>query len=232
MKKLNDKQLQYFLKDTVVKGKDGLPLLVYRGEHGVLDQENPGLQTRLGSYSFSNPEIASVYAENPNNKTESPIAEQPRIYPAYLRIKNAFCSNPAHPDDPFVDFTYIEKTLGTELAVKFFLKYSDYAENTNNWQDEINGEREFEGVKDFYAKCPARMGELYADIYPFLDDPEFIEALKAKGFDGAEYGGSGANFLANEYRVFDACNIVFALTNEIAAAPIKTMKAEPAEMAL
>jgi hypothetical protein len=227
MKKLTTAQLKHFLKDTHVKGAQGQPLVVYRGEHGEIDDTYLRFQTMLGTYSFGGHQTASGYAIHPNNRTMTP--HQPRVFPVYLRVKKPFVGDPKHPNDPFLDFTYVEKELGHKVAVTFFIKHGYAVQHTDNW-DEINKDKQFKRIEDFYNKHPERMSELYANTYHFLDDLEFIAALKAKGFDGAISGGTGANALEVEYRVFDANNIVFALSREIAAEPVKARRHEPEEM--
>jgi hypothetical protein len=229
MKKLTDKQLDQFLKNTEVKDEDGRPLVVYRGEHGAMEGAKTGLQTVLGTYSFGGHQTASGYAIHPNNRTMTP--HQSRVFPVYLRVNKPFVGDPKHPNDPFLDFTYVEKQLGHKVAVAFFIKHGYAVEHTDNW-DDINKDKQFKGIEDFYNRHPERMKELYANTYHFLDDLEFIAVLKAKGFDGAISGGTGANAMEVEYRVFDASNIVFALSQEIAAAPTKIRRLEPAEMAI
>lgn len=225
MRKLTDRKMALLLRNTVVTNRLGKPLVVYRGEHGILDEEKPGLQTRLGSLSFGSAEAASLYAQHPN--VRGMTAECPRIYPAYLIIKNPFINGA----DPFLDFTKVEETLGKDIALLFFDRYADHAEDTNNWLDDINVDEKFTSVQQFLKLHPERGGELYANIYPFLDDPEFIAHLKARGFDGAIYGGCGENSMEHEYRVFDEANVIYALSKEIAPKPNLKLQQESLEIA-
>jgi hypothetical protein len=57
-------------------------------------------------------------------------------------------------------------------------------------------------VSDLVDRHPQLLGSLYFELYVLLDDPGFIALAKNTGFDGAIYGGSGANALETEYRVF------------------------------
>lgn len=221
MKKLTEKQMAVLLKDTVVKDKQGAPLRVYRGEHSDLDGGDSGVKTLLGSISFGDSVTASTYACEPNNSTLR--AELPRIYPAYLIIKKPFFNDCG---DPFVDFSHLENHLGKGLADHFFLKHASAAENTNNWQDEINPDSEWGSIAEFYADHPERMNELYMELYHLLDDPEFIAVLKSKGYDGAVYNGSGVNGSEDEYRVFDKSSIIYALSGEIETKPRREMSVQ------
>lgn len=225
MRKLTDRKMALLLRNTAVTNHLGEPLIVYRGEHGLLNEANPGLQTRLGSLSFGSAEAASLYAEHPNDRRMT--AESPRVYPALLIINKPFTNG----SDPFLDFTQVEKFLGKDVALRFFDKFADHAENTNNWQDDINEEETFTGVQQFLKLHPERGNELYASIYPFLDDPEFTDILKAKGFDGAIYGGCGENSMEREYRVFDESSVIYALTKEIALQPNLKLQQEGPELA-
>ncbi|MBI6885166.1 hypothetical protein [Pseudomonas putida] len=225
MKQLSKKQMSVLLRDTLVKDADGAPMMVFRGEHGKTDGASTSIRTLLGSISFGSQDAASNYAESPNQRGLS--AESPTVYPAYLIIKNPFIHG---LDDPFIDFSFLENRLGTEIAVECFLKNAGMVENTNNWQEEINGNDEWTGLRDFYNTHPERMGELYTELFPMLDDPEFIRVLKAKGYDGAIYGGSGHNALEREYRVFDESSVIYALSREIT--PKRSLKKAHDEVAL
>lgn len=226
MKQLSRRQMDVLLKDTLVKDSSGQPLRVFRGEHGETEGISTGIKTLLGSISFGSHETATNYAESANQadlKAESPV-----IYPAYLIIKNPFVHV---TDDPFIDFSYLEARLGRDTAVEFFLKNEDMVTNTNNWQDEINGNHDWLGLEDFYQAHPERMNELYTELFPLLDDPEFIKILRDKGYDGAIYGGSGDNALESEYRVFDKSSIIYAVSREVAPKPRLNRTLEADELA-
>lgn len=225
MRKLTDRKMALLLRNTAVTNSLGEPLIVYRGEHGLLNEASPGLQTKLGSLSFGTAGAASSYAQHPNDRDMT--AESPRVYPAYLIINKPFTTE----QDPFLDFTLVEKKLGRDVALHFFDRYADHAENTDNWGSEINGDDKFTGVREFLKLHPERACELYASIYPFLDDPEFSAILKAKGFDGAIYGGCGENALEPEYRVFDESSVIYALSKEIALKPNLKLEQEGPELA-
>lgn len=214
MIRLTKQQMERLLKDTVVKNDDGTPRLVYRGEHGSTDGGDPGVRSLYPSLSFGDAQTASLYAMEPNDRKHT--AESPRVYPAYLIIKKPFIVTDG---DPFVDFAYLEKHLGKDVAVQFFLKNANKVEETNNWQDDINADDKWSGIREFYQNEPDRMGELYTELFPMLDDPEFIKILQAKGYDGAIYGGSGANALDDEYRVFDQSGVIYALSMEVTPKP-------------
>lgn len=223
MKQLTEKQLAVLLKNTVVRDGQGAPLKVYRGEHSALAAGDSGVKTLLGSVSFGDPKTASSYAIEPNNSNHT--AEAPRVYPAYLIINKPFLNDPG---DPFVDFGYVEKRLGKEVADRFFLKHASFAENTNNWQDEINPDCKWGSIAEFHKAHPERMNELYMELYPLLDDPDFIALLREKGYDGAIYCGSGENGVEDEFRVFDSTSIIYALSREIELKPRreKSLEAE------
>lgn len=213
MRKLTDQTMARMLRESIVKDAQGNPLRVFRGEHGETDSSKRPMQTLLGSLSFGDAKTASTYAMSPNDSRMT--AKSPVVYPAYLIIRKPFIEA---PDDPFIDYVHLEKHLGREVADQYFLKYADHAENTNNWCDEINSDNAFSGVKDFHARHPERMSELYMNLYPLLDDSDFIAVLKLKGFDGAVHCGSGENGLETEYRVFDESSVIFALSKEASIA--------------
>lgn len=221
MKQLTKRQVETLLKSTCVRDEHGAPLRVYRGEHGRVDSDKPGLQTILGSLSFGSAEAASHYAQNPNDHRVT--AQESRVYPAYLVVKNPIIND---PHEAFMEFSYLQHQIGTSLAVEFFLKNSQWVEHTDNW-GEIADQGNFSSVQEFYEKCPERMPELYTQLWPLLDDPAFISVLKEKGFDGAVYQGSGETAHEAEYRVFEPSGVIYALSRQIDAKPLLTIKHEP-----
>lgn len=211
MKKLNTTQMGILLRHTCVKDEQGQPLRVYRGEHGLLDPAGPGLQTLIGSLSFGTARAASRYAESPNDNRVTPQAA--RVYPAYLVIKNPIIND---PHEAFMEFSHLQSKIGLDLATEFFLKNAQWVEHTDNWGN-IASDGGFSDVKEFHDKCPERMPELYTQLWPLLDDPAFIKVMKAKGFDGAIYQGSGETLDEAEYRVFDSSSVIYALSHQIEA---------------
>jgi len=183
----------------------GNPLTVYRGEHGPTDSGD--LQTAIGNYTFTDdPAVASAYAENPNDTRMK--AEQPRVVPAHLSIKNPIFTN---LDDPFVEFSELAHKLGRGQAIKFARKHASSIENTNNWEE--NFADKFRSVEELLAKNPAAINQLYMDAYPLLDDLTFVQAAKKAGFDGAIHRGNGESMDALEYRVFDKKQVKSAIGN-------------------
>lgn len=199
--------------NNVLAGEDGLPLLVFRGEHGIAKAHDEPLQTRCGSYTFCTMSAANLYAISPN--TTSEVAQQARIYPAYLTMNSPFSSD---GDDPFLDLSLIEAHLGHEEAMRIAIKFSEHIENTGNWMEEINPDREFTSVESFLEHHPERLHELYFNAYPFYDDAEVIALLISKGFDGAIHCGSGETCSDTEYRVFSAEQVTFALAQSASPA--------------
>lgn len=211
MKKITSAQMSILLKHTCAKDDNGLPIRVFRGEHGALDPARSGLQTLLGSLSFGTARAASHYAQNPNNLKVKP--EAPRVYPAYLVIKNPIIND---PHEAFMEFSHLQSKIGFDLATEFFLKNAHWIEHTDNWGN-IASEGGFSDVREFHENCPERMSELYTQLWPLLDDPAFIKILKDKGFDGAIYQGSGETLDEPEYRVFDPCSVIYSISHEFQA---------------
>lgn len=192
------------LTNTLVKGADGAPLIVYRGERERNSQ--PGFHSMLPSLSFGSLEAAQQYAEG----SFSQSASDPRIFECYLNIRNPLFNRA----DPFIDFPEIVAVVGFDLALKLAIRYQDYAMNTDNWVCNLNPDDRYQGVEDLYAAEPEKLDELYTNIFPILDDPEFVEAAKVAGYDGAIYNGTGANLADLEYRIFDANQAFCAKTGK------------------
>lgn len=181
-----------WFEGSQVVHEDGSPLVVYRGEHG--SSSDAVFQSRLGSLSFGDYETASLYATQPNNQADT--ADNPRVIPAYLVIKRPLVVN---GDDPFVDFNLLIDAIGFDRAAVIASELSDFIRNTQAWAD-LNTPL---SVGEHIAKQPEALASLYVELYPILDNPKYVDWLKAAGFDGAIYGGSGATFGKTEYRVFN-----------------------------
>lgn len=209
MKKITTTQMSILLKHTCAKDDKGLPIRVFRGEHGSIDPARSGLQTLIGSLSFGTARAASHYAQKPNDDRLTPQAS--RVYPAYLVIKNPIIND---PHEAFMEFSHLQSKIGLNLAAEFFLKNAHWIEHTDNWAN-IASNGGFSNVKEFHENCPDRMSELYTQLWPLLDDPAFIKILKEKGFDGAIYQGSGDTSDEAEYRVFDPSSVIYAISHQI-----------------
>lgn len=180
---------------TLVVDDDGSPLVVYRGEHG-----EPGdhlFQSRLGSISFGSAEAASLYAMSPNNRNDQPVA--PRVFPVRLVITNPIIHN---LEDPFIDLSTLEATLGREHALRIACKFEHAIQNTNFWE-EMAAELGVVSVAEVARDHPERLLEAYFDAFHLLDDPEEVRLLQEHGFDGAIHMGNCETSEELEYRIFD-----------------------------
>jgi hypothetical protein len=184
---------RWFGKSKVVD-EQGNPLPVYRGEHGKPGTKD--FQSLLPSLSFGSAAAANTYAESPNHHDHEAIA--PRVTPAYLKIENPVIEN---RDDPFIDLSEVAAKLGHDMAMKMAREYAGSIANTGNWDENFSGE--WDSVHEFLDAHPERVGELYMDAYELLDDPAFVKAAKAAGYDGAIHIGNGETFDDLEYRIFD-----------------------------
>ena len=195
---------QWFGDSKVVDDK-GQPLVVYRGEHGESDED---FHSRSPVLSFGNAETASHYAEWPNNRGLDQIARRPRVIPVYLKITNPIIND---KEDPFMDLGPVVDALGRDEAIKYAKKHEQSIYGTNNWDE--NYSHQYASVEDLLAEKPDEVRNLYGNAYDFLDDPELIGALKAKGFDGAIHAGYGENHDDVEYKVFDKSQAKSAIGN-------------------
>lgn len=177
---------------------NGGPLVVYRGEHGRSNQ-SAGFHSRLGSLTFGDRQTAAHYAQHPNHVGDTPI--QPRIYAAYVAVKNPFLNE---PHDPFVELSMIEAALGYRAATRIAVKFEHWVMRTSPW---TAGEIQSPSVRSFLASKPDGLARLYFQAFPYFDDVEEVARLKEAGFDGAICGGAGANAGEMEVRVFDASSI-------------------------
>lgn len=206
------------LARTVVVDESGAPRLVFRGEHGGDGEPSSVLQTRRPSLSFGSLKAANTYALDPNDHRDRPSAS--RVIPAYLRIEKPFLDD---PDDPFVDLARVAGALGETHARRLADKLQEQITGTGRWLEDINdyygsGGMRYATPGAFMDAHPDRWDELYFDAFRLLDDAEEVALLRAAGFDGAIHAGNGETAMEAEYRVFDASQVVFALSPSVAPA--------------
>ncbi|WP_312271590.1 LPD23 domain-containing protein [Pseudomonas sp.] len=182
-----------------VTNAQGRPLLVYRGEHGIRDKGVGAVfQSRLGSLSFGDFDTALLYATEPNDYRDN--VYEPRVIPAYLAIKSPILVT----EDPYIDFSTLITAVGYEKALQVAISLKDAITETQAWHDLQTGEE----LEPYLAQNPEALGSLYALTYQVLDRHLVVEWLKQAGFDGAIYGGSGANTGKVEYRVFHPSQVL------------------------
>jgi hypothetical protein len=208
---------------SVATTPQGIPQIVYRGEHGVRP-EGQTFQSRLGSLSFGDLDTANTYARFPNNRVLDKVAEAPRITPGYLKIEKPIVSA---PDDPFVDIAHLARQLGKDEAPRLARKYANDIYHTNNWEE--NFAHRYDSIDELLKARPKAVDELYLDAYKYLDDPAEMALARRRGFDGAVLGGTGENALVPEYRIFDPKQFRSAIPRIYAVPPAATMGAIAAQ---
>jgi hypothetical protein len=193
--------------DSKVVDENGQPMVVYRGEHGA--DGGIDFQSRLASLSFGTREVANAYAVEPNDSADK--AEAPRVYPTYLRIENPLINT---PDDPFIELGEVADKLGQDVAEAAARKFAAEIEETDNW-DENFADR-YDSVDELLDERPEAVRELYTLAWRFFDAPEFVNAAKKAGYDGAihaEYGIHSEDEEGAEYKVFDQLQVKSATGN-------------------
>ena len=193
--------------DSKVVDADGKPLVVYRGEHGA--DGGIDFQSRLASLSFGTREVANAYASEPNDSADK--AEAPRLYPVYLRIENPLMNDPS---DPFIELGDVANKLGQDVAEAAARKFAAEIEETDNWDE--NFADQYDSVDELLDERPEAVRELYTLAWRFFDAPEFVNAAKKAGYDGAihaEYGIHSEEEEGAEYKVFDQSQVKSATGN-------------------
>lgn len=170
-------------------------IIAYRGEHGPLTENI--FRTKLPSLSFGSLEAAKIYATLPNDRRMTPVAS--RVIKAELKIANP-CINQTL--DSFIDLSVIRDTLGHSWVERILTEFSMELKDTNVFE-EMSVELGIDTVEELAAKHSECVDDLCIMVYHLLDNPKFIKAMKDHGYDGAIFGGSGANAGEVEYRVFD-----------------------------
>lgn len=190
------------LSNTKAVGSDGLPLLVYRGEHGMHDHF---IQSRMPSITFGSQKAAEHYALNPNVMAD--VVQIPRVLVARLAIDNPVFNQ---PHDPLIDWADLVKIIGLAHTYNVFVHFDAHVRNTNAW-DRIcsKSSRQWTSVQELLDKAPWFAKELCILCYVLLDYTLFVERASWLGFDGAIYQGSGETLTEVEYRVFNPSQILF-----------------------
>lgn len=191
---------------------DGDPVMVFRGEHSECTPSTAVFQSRCTTLSFSDAESASLYAMQPNDRSlYSQEHSNPRVFPCYLSIKKPIVNEPS---DPFMEFGHLADQIGKDEALRVFQRFSEHAENSSLFE-ELSAEHGVTSFADVAQLLPEKLDEMIINTWVLMDDPQFIQCIKAKGFDGAIYAGSGATMNSIEYRVMDMSQIVLALAPEL-----------------
>jgi len=203
LKQYRKRAFEIWFDNSLVRDEEGKPLVVYRGEHGN-NTTGEEFFTLLASLSFGTSEVASEYALNPN--VPSHIAIAPRVYPCYLRIINPVLNT---PNDAYMEFSDIEDKFGREVAIRLAIRFSDYIEHTSHWGE--NYSDEYANVEDLLLQRPETIRDLYMWVFPLLDDYEFVELAKSKGYDGAIHAGTATSLGTIEYKVFHHSQVKSAI---------------------
>lgn len=190
--------------------KNGIPIVVYRGEHG-----KPGevpFQTRLGSITFVDDlQAASHYATHPNDRRDTPRVA--RVFRATIDIGKPVINQPG---DPFIDGGQIAAAVGEGEARAILTRHADAVQNTDNWY-RINAN--LSDVRQFLKKSPERFVDLYLEAYRVLDDANAVTLFRKAGYDGAIYRGSGFTRDNVEYRVFSPRQVQVVFATDPLASP-------------
>lgn len=181
--------------NSLVVDEFSMPLVVYRGEHGVSDETPAGLHSRAEAITYSTYEAAKAYAMDPNNANDS--VAMSRVAKALITIKNPIINDPF---DPFIDFSVLSQALGSREATRIAIDLDEQIRETGNWED--NFSTHFGSVTELLAAKPNAIDDLYIDAYMVLDDNQTVKALAEVGYDGAIHGGSSEHHESPEYKVF------------------------------
>lgn len=170
---------------SFLKGSDGKPLVVYRGERASADDNY--IRTRIRSIYFEgDKETASIVA--------SPFGirnldfDAPRVFPVQLRMKRLFINQ---PDNPMLELSTLVHLLGSAEARRIALRFSFEIEKTDGWNYHINAEKRFKSVTDYLKDPEARVEPLYFDAFKFFASNAEVGRIARVGYDGAIHGGRG-----------------------------------------
>lgn len=173
----------------------------YRGEHG--DPSHGIFQSKLSQYSFCTEQVARMYARSPNDKRME--IHTPRLITAQVILVTPFYID----DDPFVDMEKLRGLFDTEKEwVDFSISLSEFMENTDNFSEvmeefglEVCGSSE-QLLRELIEKEGTDvLDRFYVDAFCVFDQPEIVERLKSRGYDGLAHDGMGNSAGDMEYKV-------------------------------
>jgi len=194
------------LTGTHVTNTRGIPLVVYRGEHG------PEGVSRRGSLSFGSHATANTYAQSPNDfDIDGSVVHTPRVLAAHLSIKNPVINR---PNDSYMDMSEIEAIVGRKKAERMALDMSDDIVRSDHWNENFAGYDGPEDVAGLLRNEPDRLGELPIQVHKVFDSPKYVSWFRKSGYDGAIHGGSGANAFETEYKIFHPSQAFHPVTGE------------------
>lgn len=174
------------MSEVFVVPPHDLNQVVYRGEFAL-----PGTDSIMSwgqAIYFGSQRTANIYAEIPNRPSYIKAGCSPRIYPVRLVINKPFVNQPRNP---YLDLDVFAARFGIERAVAVAKKHTTAIENTCNWQETINPNGRYFGVKDYLACDSDNVKNLYFTIYSYLADDGEIAWLRTMGYDGAIHQGNG-----------------------------------------
>jgi hypothetical protein len=166
----------------------------YRGVH----RAGTWIDGRGLAISFSTGPVATHYATHPNNRGDH--VENARVYCCDLTIRKPLLNN---PHDPFISFTDLVEAIGIPNALKIYIEQKDWVCSTDMWdtyQKKV-GLTYTEMLSS--ENWEEHLCNLDVQLYPLLDNNEYIGWFKAAGFDGAVFQGSGVGNGQPEYVIFD-----------------------------
>lgn len=173
--------------------KNGQPLAIYRGVFQHPDKLEQALQSPFDSLyyratpTFSRcPDIAAVYASNPNDRSLLEAEQQGVVGVYSLRMSNPLVLG---NDDGVVGLSDLKDLMGEDLFYDHYFQpwfqelikehflldgdVPDYGE----WDLVLEGEldRALEGA--------------YTEVFRLFDNEPFVELMKTMGYDGGIYHG-------------------------------------------
>ncbi len=193
----------------------GRPIELYRGEHGKSDGRD--IQSRLPSITLTDDvSIANLYAGEPNDRRFDKSVTAPRVGKYYARIENPLF---VEKDDPFAELGPLAKKLGLPALMKVIdgsERIETAIRDTSVWDEKYS---DYGSVRELLDANPDAINELYAQSNILLDNRDFVDLAKSKGYDGAIHLGWSAAKDAVEYRVFDQGQLKSAIGNSGAYDP-------------
>lgn len=217
------------LYNALSLGGPAFSMKMYRGEHGEAPNLSTRLGSLSFTRDI---DVAEMYACSPNNSSESPknprvIVAEVKMFNPLVVGEEAGPDGEHHDADPFIDCSQLLKSVNRSLAIAIILDAEEHIYNTDNWGElsetaGVESLAEYLGIPNDFRKSIAKdsngyaydvaasllsiddkkLSQLYFSVYPVADNPNFVNQLVRRGYDGMVHGGSGESAMTAEYRPF------------------------------
>lgn len=184
---------------SFLKGVDGKPLVLYRGERSCADDNH--IRTQVRSVYLSADKETACEVASPFGLRDF---DAPRVFPVQVRVKRLFINQPGNP---MLELSTLIQLLGRSEAKRIALKFSLRIQRTDGWNQVTNAHKRFKTVEAYLEDSDARLETLYFEASWFFLSNAEVGRIARAGYDGAIHGGC-----TPQYVIFSKSQIHYTLS--------------------